>query len=294
MKQSDHRDHVFERVLQEHALVFSWSPGLPDLYSLPPQTVIGTYVYTCVPEKRRWVDPDALVAPGVTHTDAARLWLRWRYTLPVRRRADQHAPGDLPLLVRPGVYADVVYIDIASAYRRVVEAWGFKVEYRRDKYLSRAVHEPLPDVIALNKRAYAAIVALSATRLKLLSVWDGTRVRTVSVPNVYWQPCLWSLTRDTLLGVYSDLFRRVPLLYYNTDGCIVRARYERRVLDVIHNWGLAARVKHRGDAEVRGIGSYSIGNYSTQKHSHSSQFATTPLPRHTVRWLRERVSRALG
>lgn len=238
---------------------------------------------------------NALVAENVTATDAARLWLKTSYVLPLRRRRDQFAPSPVPLLARPGRYADCAYVDIKSTYRAIVNAFGYDVEYRRGAYLSpELARPPLPELIATNKRAYASIVSLSASyQSTMQQVVDG-KVRTFRVRNVYYQPCLWSLTRDILLGVYSQMFLTCTLLYANTDGYIVRKHELADAEAVIHEWGFKSSIKAVGSAEVYGVGAYRIGNIVSQRVLTTPQrIATAPMAPHAYRWLRTRVAKLI-
>lgn len=270
--------------------------GLPPVRELPVGTVIGLSAYTNEALKLRWLDPKSLVAENITASDAARCFLKASYKLPVRRRRDQlHTAARLPLLVRRGRYADAAYVDIKSTYKGVVEAFGYDVEYRRNGYLSANPHPtPLPPLVRENKRAYAAIVALAASPVSVMQRWTGEKVETFRATNVYSQPCLWSLTRDILLAVYSQMFMEFTLRYVNTDGYILDARHADAAKALLESWGFASSVKGRGAAVIHGVGSYSIGSVRTAREAHSENFATLPMAFWSVRWLKRRVAARLA
>lgn len=290
-KQSTRKLLTFEQEIEQLQCKYDVTLGLPELSELPPGTVVGISAYTHEQSKRRWLDPNALVAPNVTASDAARCFLRSAYHLPLRRRRDQQTAAPVPLLVRRGRYPDAVYVDLKSTYKGIVEAFGFDVEYRRGAYLSvNAERTPLPDLVRENKRAYAAIVAMSSSYESVMQRWDGKKLVTFKVRNVFHQPCLWALTRDILLGVYSQMYWNFKLYYANTDGYIISRHDLEDALALIESWGFAASIKGTGNAEVYGVGSYQIGVRKTERVGESENFCTLPLGSFTLRWLKRRVA----
>lgn len=262
---------------------------MPDYRDLPHGTVIGIVAYTHEPSKTRWILRSAQVTERVTASDAARLWLQASYKLPLKRRRDQFAPADLPLLAKPGIYPNCAYLDIKSTYRSIINAFGYDVEYRKMRYLSPEVYRPpMPELIAANKRAYASVIALSASYESVMQRWDANerRLRTIKVRNVYHNPCLWSLTRDILLGVYSNLFWNVELLYANTDGYIVHTRDAETTRHIVESWGFRCAVKAQGDAVIKGIGSYQIGTHKTLRATSSERTVTRPFPTWNTQWIK--------
>ena len=286
---------TFEEHIEELQGKYRVTLGLPDLAELPPGTVVGLSAYTHEPSKQRWLDPQALVAPNVTASDAARCFLRASYNLPLRRRRDQETDAPVPLLVRRGLFPDAVYVDIKSTYKGIVEAFGYDVEYRRNAYLSFNQYPvPLPDLVRQNKRAYAAIIAMSSSYHSILQKWTGTQLRSIRIRNVFHQPCLWALTRDILMGVYTQMYWNFRLYYANTDGYIIDRRNLEDATLLIESWGFASSIKGAGPAQVDGVGSYQIGLHKTMRTGNSPNFATMPLGFRTVRWLKRRVAPRLS
>lgn len=286
---------TFEQEIEQLQTKYDVTLGLPPLSELPPGTVVGISAYTHEPSKRRWLDPSALVAPNVTSSDAARCFLRSAYNLPLRRRRDQQTAAPVPLLVRRGRYPDAVYVDIKSTYKGIVEAFGFDVEYRRSAYLSVNIERtPLPDLVKDNKRAYAAIVAMSSSYESVMQRWDGNKLVTFKVRNVFHQPCLWALTRDILLGVYSQMYWNFKLYYANTDGYIISRHDLDDALELIQSWGFASSIKGSGNAVIHGVGSYEIGVRKTERVSESENFSTLPLGPRALGWIKQRVAPRLA
>lgn len=290
---------TFEELLSEHQAKYTVHvcAELPAHRDLPDGTVIGIVAYTHEPSKTRWLKRNALVAENTTAADAARLWLQASYNLPLKRRRDQFNPAPIPIAAKPRLYPDCVYVDIKSTYKTIVNAFGYDVEYRRGRYLSvERYRPPMPRVIAENKRAYASVVALSASYHSVMQKWsaDLGRLVTFKVRNMYHQPCLWSLTRDILLGVYSEIFWTAELLYANTDGYIVRKRDAGRVGRVIESWGFRYSIKASGNCEVYGVGSYAIGSQRTLRETRSERTITRPMPSWEIRWLKRRAKAHLA
>lgn len=267
------------------------SYGKPELRMLERGTFMGTWVCS-KPKKYRWIlSRDVEVRRGITAPDLARWWITHTYKLPLRRRKTQDGKGwPNPLAAIPGEYTDCAYVDIAQTYRHIVELVGYDVDYAADRYmLQRPVKLPgwLPKV------GYSSLVAMSASYLSAIRYWDGETIAVKRPRNQFYNPCLWSVTRDILASVYGDLKFRMPVLYANTDGFIVDCADVPRALDTIARWGFTARVKAAGPTEIFGVGAYRVGNVET-RNPHTVRVArqseTPGLSQR--RWLHERCTAA--
>jgi len=281
-------DQLLSAVVQRYS-EYTFVPFLPDLSSLPPGTVLGSYVYTIPAQRLRFYDrsAQAVGAPaGITPLDLAREWLRLAFDLPLRRRRDQRNPAPPVLLAIKTHAPDLVYLDIAGAYRTILEAVGYDVEYKRYRYLSARATR-LPPLITRNKRAYAGIVAISSHYYSLLQKIDQEGISSIKVRNIFYQPSLFSVVRDVLSGVYHDVLGLPTLVYANTDGYIVRAPYADLVRHKIEVWGFSVKTKAEGEGEVYGVSSYRVGAMRTNRLG-SHNIISPTLGASATYWLRKR------
>ena len=275
-------DHVYRSYIR-----IEWRK--PDLSELDPGTIIGGSTWSRKGGTRWVVQPELCVIPGigVTHMDLARFWVRENYNLPLRRRRAEDAQewAPVPQLARLTRLGDGAYVDIRSAYRSIVERVGWDVEYVRGRYMTCGG----ADLSELTKLAYSAIVAIAARPYTMMRRWNGAQIETHRVRNLYANSSVYRLVRDVLWGVYSDVTDNVDVLYYNTDGCIVRSKDVSAVEQIMDWWGFESRVKAKGEVMVYGFGSYSIAQTRTKRWTHSLKDPTPQMPQHQRSWLRERM-----
>jgi len=168
---------------------------------------------------------------------------------------------------------------------------GWDAEYWRSRYLSVAGAAELAD---LSKVAYSAAVAIAARPWSTLRVWDGRRLTSRRVRNVYANTSLYRLMRDALWGIASDVRDALgnQAVYANTDGYIVPSALADVVVDAARAWGFAARVKVAGEGEVRGVASWRIGERATRRDSLRPRLPPPPMPPAEREWLRPRLAEA--
>ena len=181
--------------------------------------------------------------------DIARAWVRTYYDLGRLRRRNrtwEYAP--VPHLAKAGLYVEAYYVDIRSLHREIIARVGYDVEYAgAGTYMSLN-----PIRCALNKACYTSLSSLSINPQTILRKTDGMGgIRSVSVRNNFANTSLYRLIRDVQLAIASDVLRHANVVYYNTDGCIVTSTADvDRVLDVVADWGLEARIKREGRCAV--------------------------------------------
>lgn len=270
----------------------------PPLMDLPPGSIIGHFAYS-VPGKIRFILNRAEeIAPGVLPGDLARAWIKDNYPLPVHRRGDELKIGySVPNYARIGKFGDCAYVDIKKAYARVL-AMGWDVEYILGRYFM-GEPKPVPPQIAANKTAYGIAISTSGNRFSRLTIMGREKQTFVHRPfNLFSNPCLFNLARETLNGIGSEWLSvlRDNVVYMNTDGVIVKNRCIENAIDIARSWGFEARIKEndkgeeiRGDTEIWGVGSYRVGDYATRRHDPFAKDFCEPLMSRGDRlWLKTR------
>ena len=282
--------HALETIQARFPVIHHFTPSLSDV---PDGTVLSGTVWSAL-RRARWIIAEEVhVGYGVTYIDLARSWIELNNRLPLRRK---HVDNPLlrapvPLLAWVGKYEDCVYVDIKSTYKRIIELVGYDVEYRAGKWLSqgnaRSGLEELPKV------TYSSIVALSANWRKTIIRKTSIGLVNEKVHNKYANVCLYTLTRDVLHCIYSDVVRKVDEVFYaNTDGYIVREKEVEKVYDVLGEWGFEGRVKKQGDVEVYGVGTYAFGGEKPLRRIVFRRETTTELADvGFCNWLRTRFGR---
>lgn len=282
--------NALQRVQAQFPIIYLHKPALEEV---PDGTILSGTVWSAINRARWIVAPQAHIGYGVTYIDLAREWIESNVKLPVRRKYEdnpvQHAP--IPLLARVGKYEDCVYVDIRSTYRRIIELAGYDVEYRAGEWLGQgSAREGLEE---LPKLSYSAIVALSANYRKTLIKKSSSGIESVKVRNNYANVCLYSLARDLLHCIYSDVMRSGIRVYYaNTDGYIVRRKDADIVFSIINGWNFQAKIKKEGKAEVFGTGTYAFNDQKPLRHIVFRRNRRTELADISFcDWLRSRFSR---
>jgi hypothetical protein len=270
--------------------------GQPRLMDLPPGAIIGNFHYSVPGHVRFILVREIELAPGVLPGDLSRAWIRDAYKLPLKRRKDQLVQeSNLPLHARLGKYPMLSYVDMTKAYVQILRL-GYDLEYKRGSYLV-ADPRPVPDQVVANKLAYSMAITMSGNPRANLEVMgkEGTFERHPL--NIYSNPCLFNLKNDTFnaIGAEMLLVLKDNCVYINTDGYILKGGYEKFALDIVSSWGFQARIKSKngillqGPGEVRGVASYSINGYRTERWDVAATDFTSPLMSvEEVRWLKTR------
>lgn len=170
-----------------------------------------------------------------------------------------------PLMTKPGVYKDMVYVDVKSAYWSIVRRYGWNVDYFPNRWLLHGADcgdFPLPD----NKIARNCL--LSFCLPTTARIWNGQKFETKSSRNNHLNLGLWRLTQDILHSI-AAFCAVCGGVYTHTDGHCIPIRNEEIVGQYIRRFGIDYSVKGRGDCILTGFASYIIGEKRT-KHFHTS------------------------
>lgn len=247
---------------------------------------IGTWSRTSLELKEKFVLAGTAIKPApelpalVTPSELARTWV----DASIKRRLkatkeqinfwlDYHHGA--PYMAKRGIYADMVYLDLKSAYWSIMQIVGWGAEYHHDMIVRRHPVDDFPYPNEKLARNSLATVALSGGG-QLYK--DGRFIETGGKRIV--NNGLFYLVNDILHAVAMDMLEFNPV-YINTDGFIIPAEYEHIAIDkILNHWGLLMTKRHQGNAHVFGVGSYRIGTHHTKR---ITQF------RGSQRWINEKV-----
>lgn len=276
----DHLNRTYEYIVH----------GTPTVSELPPGAVIGTWCIS-VPGKVRYIlSREMEIAPGILPGDIARAWVKYNYTLPIKRRRDQKRSFILPLLAHKGAYPEGVYLDIRHAYLDVLKTVGYDTDYRFGKYM---IAHPvmLPDLVCKTKWVYSIIVAMSAgARSHMIIKSKEHGLIANGSFNLYSNPCLYAVASEVLASIASQILAKHydDVYYINTDGYIVNPQIENSVRAIVSGWGLEIREKARGETEVYGVGAWRCGAEHTRRYDGTAKNYRCTFPdKQSAFWLQK-------
>lgn len=264
--------------------------SFPYLPTIPTRVFVGTYTHTYPDWKIRQIRRDVslnLFGSPQSPTELTRDYLTSKYTKPLRATGEQMRAFEIerpwPYHAEAGIYPDMVYVDLKSAYWSIVQAVGWDVEYLPGGYLgvrSDMTDFPLPG----HRASRNALVSVGKTSGAVM--WTGSEYIKPNGGNRLKNLGLFSLVMDVLNGLAFDIMR-LGAVYIHTDGYIIPASCLPAAYDVIESWGLVGRVKHEGDAVVYGVGSYSMGGHKTDRTTHTIHEQRTKITPHNSEWLKK-------
>lgn len=293
---ADERRALVERVLRRRAAL-RYIRGLPYLEDVHVPAKLGTFSITTKHEK--YLDHEFLVHVGEGAADTipsvSRDWIdikyghRLAYTDAANRAAiEKVIKGFKPQLSRPGVYGDMIMVDLKSAFWQIARRLGYNLMYRPLKTLAGGERMAADDFLwSANKIARGMLVSCALPETTIWQ-WDGKgKITSQKKFNQLGQPMFVAAVYDVLHGVAADA--RDLLVYYNVDGGIIHRSHLPLWDEICQSWGLEYGIKASGYALIRTVGSYQIGNLKTMgKNARRKEFDNTK-PRNE--WLRERFKK---
>jgi len=253
----------------------------PPLEPLTVPMILGQYSRTEITGKRgerqRFIRrQDAICVDGLLETPTALS----RDFLTVRKLRERRLPSDrvainggaqripfAPSFALPGEFDDGFYVDIRAAYFSIMTLMGWDVRYNPGKYIGPGapLDFPFPD----HKIARNSLVSIARphTITKMLPPGGAAHIVSTNGHNPYLNFQLSALISD-LLHVIASHALELGAIYANTDGYVAPDdATRRRIEQMIADFGLSARVKHRGSGRVLSVGAYEIGDFSTLNHT---------------------------
>jgi hypothetical protein len=269
---ADRAHHRFETY---HPEVLSDFGQITEIKNM---TWIGSYSWCTPADKRRLLDEEGIITQlhdvPQTPPEVARDYLICKY--PDKRRhikaqyGEINKPRSHPRLCIPGRFADMAYVDLRSAYWSITRIVGWDIDYYPGQWIGKRSDNddfPLPE----HKVARNALV--SAGLLSPTHVWTGVGLKSIKTHNPLVNYDLWALVNDVLHAI-AMIAVNYGAVYINTDGYIMARGLANTFISEVAEWGLQARIKHQGDADVYAVGSYKIGDYATK---HKPHFASSIL-----------------
>ena len=250
----------------------------PALSDLPPGAILGTWVYSLKNYCRFIINRTPELATGVMPGDVARAWVKFNYTLPIRRRKEQKRHYQLPILAVRGLWDECLYLDVRAAYRTILTAVGFNVDYSQNRYMA-GEGIVLPDIMARTKWCYSLTVAFTANnRTSLSTINREGKLTTADRFNMFSNPSLYAVASEVLASFAAEIARHCYPVYFNTDGMIIFPQYEQLAYRIAQDWGFELHEDGRGEGEVHGVGSYKVGRKRTRRIVHSDRDYISQLP----------------
>lgn len=190
-----------------------------------------------------------------------------------------------PLFCQPHKFEQAVYVDIRSAYWQILQVVGWDADYNPSKWLGRG--EPMDDFpyadIKLSRNCL-----ITAGLPSDATFWQGKEqtFKRLATHNRTSNLGIWALEMDVLHGVAWDVVA-AGATYVHTDGYICSVERLDAVMGAIAEWGLEARIKRVGAAQVYGVGSYAFEGQSTRTPKQSHAYDALLLPSYNA-WLKRK------
>lgn len=245
---------------------------LPPIHTIKEFTFIGKYSYTKKQSNERILthEDEITLKPGLTETPpfVARTYLGMKYKSGPRVSNLQAAAimdglRPVPNYARPVRFDHGFYIDIKSAWWEIINIVGWDVDYFPGKWLSDGTHPddfPFPD----NKVARSCLVTAGNMGGIPYIQPSSFQIKTLATGN--------SLANISIQRVISDVLNSIAYqaikagaVYVANDGFIAPDENKAgRIIQIIKNWGLEARIKGEGTGGVKSSGAYKTGAYFSE------------------------------
>lgn len=242
---------------------------LPSLSKFGPCMVWVGSLSVAVPEleERYMLKSGTIILDGnaATDSDLARDYISVK--LGDRRLRAQgyqarffNLPRSQPIWTKPGLYPDMIYLDLQSAYWAITQVVGLDVDYYPNGTISQGIHTW--DFPYTKRKVARNAIVTSGLPSKAIAIRQGRPVEISTKRRI--NLGLWSVVQDVLHAIAWDMVHRFGAVYVNTDGYIIPLAWAGYALDYVYSeYGLHMREKARGDAQVWGAGAYRVGDKQT-------------------------------
>ncbi|MEM1673079.1 MAG: hypothetical protein QXT86_13600 [Archaeoglobaceae archaeon] len=195
-----------------------------------------------------------------------------------------------PLYAKPGIYYNMVYVDISDAYYTIYRKY-FYVQYKRGKYLSSPVAIGELDISKRVKRSiYGVMRTNSILRYERLN-GQIKYMNKIAFSSTY-NADLVNLINDILHMVAYKAVNNFNAVYFNTDGAILPQSVAEQYIEYLESIGFKAKIKFWGEeVEIKGVGAYrfdSIRSGTFDRILYASGFNNL-LTTEIVKWLEKRI-----
>ena len=269
--------------------------SFPDLLGIDENVWLGTSSWSLVTSRLRLVLNDAqITAYGMkphTAPEVVRDYLDVKHPKKLRARSEQvdwfKVPRSFPYLAVCGEYHDMAYVDLVGAYWTIVQVLGWDVEYLPGGFLGKRsdmLDFPYPHIKSVRN------MLVSAGMIDTVNMWQPQRIVPVNIGNKHKNMGLYTVTQD-VLHACAKLAENLGAVYVHTDGYIVPMANVPALVTRLAEWGLPARVKHEGNAVVKGVGMYRVGGYKTATYADGWGGDMSHIEPVYPEWLMKRFSR---
>lgn len=256
---------------------------LPDPERLSEITLLGSYSYTLLQTRQRWIRKPMEIVDGIRETPPAvgRDYLRLIYHHGPRGTRKQTrtnaACPPVPNVARPRKFAHGLYVDIRSCYWSIMMVAGWNPDYNPGVWLAagRPPYDyPFPD----NKIARNCLPSIGSIetiprydprklpRDPYDEVKPGNELKNLQLPR---------LIHDVLNGIGVQCLA-AGAIYLNNDGMIAPTpKIAEACEHIIEDWGLTWSIKAEGSGDVKASGTYRVGTSETLTYPMTHQ--VTPI-----------------
>jgi hypothetical protein len=262
--------------------------------------LLGAYSYSLPQSRRRLIKEALILEPGVKETPSAiaRDYLRLIYKRGARSTRHQlrnnAAIPPVPNMAQPRKFAHGFYVDIQSCYWSIMQIAGWNVDYNPGMWI--APGRP-PKDFPFPKHKVARNCLVSAGRTGSIPRYDprklpGDPYDEINPGNSLKNLHLPRLIHDVLncIGVQC---RDAGAVYLNNDGMIAPSpRIAEACIHIVEDWGLTPVIKAQGSGEIKGSGTYRVGNHTTANYEmlHEPRPLEILYPPPYLDWLQKEFS----
>jgi hypothetical protein len=243
-------------------------PRFFPIQQLDSLTYLGSFTWSNPQMGIRWlIENKAIDLWGVwqSPSEIARDYIAVKYPKRLRARKAQiellREHRAAPLFAQRGYYYAMSYVDLKSAYWRILSAVGWDADYHPGKFLvarSSVADFPCPE----EKLSRNCLVTSGLNRP--LVVWTGSAILQKPIGNPHPNIGIYALCMD-ILHAAAQIALNCGAVYIHTDGYIVSDYVVSELIAALAEIGLLARVKERGDALIYGPGDYDIGGHKSKR-----------------------------
>lgn len=229
---------------------------LPDYY-LMDYAILGNFSLTTKEVKYVSLE-DAITENGKTETPP----YHFRKAMEWGEYAKNNSPAchSYPYYAIPGKWGYCFYVDIRRAYLQLARRFGSDVYIIPGKTVGYGQYTFTDTIFDKYRLIRGMLVSGTSEEIKS-TIWENGNYHTKKRRNSLFAPHLRAAIMNTLHAI-AWLCKRY-VIYWHTDGCIVPNVYLNKLCKVLDTYGVTHAIKHEGETTVYGVGSYTIGEYST-------------------------------
>lgn len=166
----------------------------------------------------------------------------------------------MPIYVDPCILHDACYVDIKSAWWKIINAVGWDCEYWPGRWLGKGT-PPADFPLPTNKVARSALVTIGIS--SRLPIWHNNVIHYEKVYNRSENLHLWGIVADLLQSIARIGIDQYMAAYVQTDGYIMPQSNAVPFSNFLKSVGLESHIKWKGDVLIVGAGCYISSNHAT-------------------------------